>query len=284
MRRRPIRKLRPMYYTALVLAARRPGEKNPLSLAEGVSHKCLIDMAGQPMIRRVVDTLAASPEIGKILISIDDEAVLANIAPLDALRAMGRLEFVASGPNLFKSVKQALSRDVDYPILVTTADNALMTEDMIARFCADFDASAAEVGVAVTKAETVWAKYPEGQRRPHRFADGPICNCNIFGLRSPAAVAAAKAFEGGGQFGKSKLRVLKAFGFVNLLLYLSRRLTLAAVFRRISQVFSLRIEAIELPFAEAPIDVDNERTARIARDILSARQKLQQEMSDKLVA
>lgn len=223
------------------------------------------------MIARVIRTIAACPEIGTILISTDDSSVLSGIAPLDDLASNGRLKFVKAGTNLFQSVKAALGDGTDYPVLVTTADNALMTEEMIARFLSDFDASTADVGVAITKAETVWAKYPDGQRRPHRFADGPICNCNIFGLRNASAVTAAKAFEGGGQFGKSKLRVLQAFGFVNLLLYLSKQLTLASTFTRISKSFGVTIEAIELPFAEAPIDVDNERTARIARQILADR-------------
>jgi hypothetical protein len=262
-----------MKYTALVLAARRPDEQNPLSLAEGVTHKCLIDMGGMPMIARVIRTIALCPEIGTILISTDDSSSLSGISPLDDLVSRGRLKFVRAGDNLFQSVKQALPRGTEYPVLVTTADNALMTEEMIARFLSDFGVSTADVGVAITRAETVWAKYPDGQRRPHRFADGPICNCNIFGLRNASAVTAAKAFEGGGQFGKSKLRVLRAFGFVNLLLYLSKQLTLGATFKRISKSFGVTVEALGLPFAEAPIDVDNERTARIARQIIAERKR-----------
>lgn len=260
-----------MTYTALVLAARRPGEINPLSSAEGVSHKCLIDMVGRPMIAWVVECLANSPDIGKILICIDEVEAVAAIPPLDRLAREGRLAYVPSGDNLFESVKLGLSGDVTYPVLVTTADNALMTPEMIAHYCASVKADRCDVGVAITRAETIWAKYPEGQRRPHRFADGRYSNCNIFTLRSTNALRAAKAFEGGGQFGKSKMRVLQAFGIFNLLLYLSKRLTLAQTFRRISKRFGVRVAPIELPFAEAPIDVDNERTARIAREVLQAR-------------
>lgn len=256
--------------TALVLAARRPGVVDPLSQAEGVSHKCLIEIGGRPMIARVADCLAASPEIGEIIVSIDDEAVLEPVAAVRWLKATGRLRCVASGPNLFDSVRRALPETVAWPVLVTTADNALMTPEMIAHAASGFAASGADVGVALTSTELVWSKYPDGQRRPHRFADGPVSNCNIFFLKGPEALRAARAFEGGGQFGKSKLRVLQAFGFLNLLLYLSKRLTLAAVFRRISRRFGLIVAPVDLPFAEAPIDVDNERTCRIAREIVAA--------------
>ena len=261
-----------MTYTALVLAAQRKGEINPLAAAEGETYKCVIDMVGRPMISRVVECLADSPEIGQILICIDEPEVVEQIAPLDRLAAEGRLAYVPSGPNLFESVKIALSGDIAFPVLITTADNALMTPDMIRDYCASYEASGAEVGVAVTRAETIWAKYPDGQRRPHRFADGPYSNCNIFTLQSAEALRAAKAFEGGGQFGKSKKRVLQAFGVFNLLLYVSKRLTIAQVFKRISKRFGLNVAAIELDYAEAPIDVDNERTARIARQALTERE------------
>lgn len=260
-----------MTMTALVMAARRPDEANPIAISEGVSHKCLIAIGGRPMLERVAFCLAESPGIGEILVSLDDPKVLDAVPALAPLRASGRLRAVPAGGNLFESVRLGLD-GAAWPALVTTADNALMTPEMIGRFLADWAETDAEVGVAVTRAETVWAKYPDGQRRPHRFRDGPISNCNIFALRSPAALRAARAFEGGGQFGKSKLRVLQAFGPINLLLYLSKMLTRAQVFARISRVFRVKVVALELPFAEAPIDVDNERTLRIAREIVALRQ------------
>ena len=43
-----------MSVSALVLAARRPGVADPLALKAGVSHKCLIEMDGGPMIEQAV--------------------------------------------------------------------------------------------------------------------------------------------------------------------------------------------------------------------------------------
>lgn len=260
-----------MKYTALVLAARRPGENNPLAEAEGVSHKCLIDIGGESMIARVADCLARSPRIGHIMVSIDDPSVLDDIPVVERLRAEGRLSIVFSAENFFASVAGALGPGVIWPALITTADNALMTPEMIGHFIREYEAEGGDVAVAVTSAETIWAKYPDGQRRPHRFADGKYSNCNIFALKDAAALHAAKAFEGGGQFGKSKLRVLQAFGFLNLLIYISQLYPLAAVFQRISRRFGLKVIPVELPFAEAPIDVDHERSARLARQIIAAR-------------
>lgn len=260
-----------MTYTALIMAAQRKGEPNPLAASEGLTHKCMMDMEGQPMILRVLSSLTESRQIGDILISIDDPAVVADLPPIAEGVAAGRIRFVDSGENLFISVKMALGPDVRFPVVVSTADNATHTGEMVDHFLDACAADGCDVGVSVTAAETIWAKYPEGQRRPHRFRDGMWSNCNLFALKSAATLGAAKAFEGGGQFGKSKKRVLQAFGWFNLLLYVSKMMTLKGTFERISKRFGVRIAPIEMPFAEAPIDVDNERTARIAREILAAR-------------
>ena len=179
-----------------------------------------------------------------------------------------------SEDNLFTSVQAALVEQSRYPVIICTADNALQTAEMVDHFCEGFEGSDCDAAVALTPAEVIWAKYPDGQRRPYTFKDGKYSNCNLFGLRTPRSVAAAKAFEGGGQFGKSKARIFKAFGLINLALYHYTMITLNGVFNRLSKRFKIKIVPVIMPFAEAPIDVDNERTERIARDVLAERRRL----------
>ncbi|MDO9488983.1 MAG: hypothetical protein Q7J32_11460 [Sphingomonadaceae bacterium] len=57
--------------TALVLAGKRDGVLDPLAAAAGVTHKCLVPIAGRPLIAHVVDALAASRQVATILVSID---------------------------------------------------------------------------------------------------------------------------------------------------------------------------------------------------------------------
>lgn len=260
-----------MTYTALVLAAQRPGIVDPLAQKGGVSHKCLIDMDGTPMIERVLDSLKGSENIGQILISIDDPDALLI---LDSVRddvKNGVVKMVQSGQNLYSSVTNALGETTDFPVIICTADNALQTAEMIDHFCAEFSKSKADAGVSVTPAELIWSKYPEGQRRPYTLSDGKFSNCNLYGIRTRQCLIAAKPFEGGGQFGKSSKRILQAFGIFNLVLYKYGRLSLDGVFTRISKRLGIRIRPVIMPFAEAPIDVDNERTERIALRVLEAR-------------
>ena len=61
-------------FTGLVLAASR-GNLDPLAQAGGVSHKCFIDIAGQPMLRRVVSAVMASGRIGRTIVAIEPESI-----------------------------------------------------------------------------------------------------------------------------------------------------------------------------------------------------------------
>src|SRR6056297_1252266 len=127
-------------------------------------------------------------------------------------RPADRLRVIESRDNLFLSIRAALDAPSQFPALICTADNALQTTQMVDHFCTAFEATGAGIGVGMTRAETIWARYPEGQLRPYRFRDGQFSNCNLFALADTDALGAARAFEGGGQFGKSALRILNAFG------------------------------------------------------------------------
>ena len=49
-----------LQYSALVLAARRPGILDPLAKAVGVTHKCLAPINGRPMLERVIEAVLQS--------------------------------------------------------------------------------------------------------------------------------------------------------------------------------------------------------------------------------
>ncbi len=71
--------------TALVLAGTRAGG-DPLAEYAGVSHKALIEVGGRTMVERVVEALAASPEIERIVVAIERPELLAGLAGLEPPR------------------------------------------------------------------------------------------------------------------------------------------------------------------------------------------------------
>jgi len=247
--------------TALVLAAQRDGTIDPLAAAMGVSHKCLVPLAGRPLILHVLEALLAAPRIGEIRISIDDPAILAGIVD-------PRITLVRSSPNLVDSVIAGLA-GAAWPVLVTTADNALLTPAAIAQI--QRDAAGADVAVAFTRRESVLAAHPDGQRRFYTFSEGGYSNCNAYWIASADALGAAEVFRQGGQFAKHPGRIVKAFGLVNLIRFRFGIGSLDAAFARFSRRFGRLLRPVVLEDGAVAIDVDNVRTHGIAEELLLAR-------------
>ena len=116
--------------TALVLAGKRDGALDPLAADAAVSHKCLVPIAGRPLIAHVLDALDRAPEVERIIVSVDSAATIAGVAEVQRLLATGKLQVAEAQPNLVDSIIAAL-RNSAYPALVTTADNVLLTPQAV---------------------------------------------------------------------------------------------------------------------------------------------------------
>jgi len=257
-------------YTGLVLAASR-GHLDPLALAGGVSHKCFIDIAGEPMLRRVVRGVMDSGRIGRTIVAIEPDSVAEAKTILAPLPRAGEIEYVASRENIGASVS-AVAAGGMLPLVITTGDNALHTAEMVRFFCDALDGLDADGAIGLTPARAVLDKYPEGNRAFHRFRDGAFSSCNIYALLTERALKGPRIFESGGQFGKKPRRLIGAFGLAAFLLYKSRLFTLRTVLRALSRTVGLRTAPILMPFAEGPIDVDRPQDWELANRIVRDRE------------
>lgn len=262
--------MRDRRYTGLVLAASR-GNLDPLAKAGGVSHKCFIDIAGQPMLRRVVAGVVDCGRIGRTIVAIEPDSIEEAKQLLAGLPGADTIEYVASHDTIGSTVSAVAGPDM-LPLVVTTGDNALHTAEMVRFFCDALDGVAADGAIGLTPAEIVLAAYPEGNRAFHRFRDGGFSSCNLYALLTPRSFNGPRVFNSGGQFGKKPRRLIRAFGLVAFLLYKSRLMTLRGFLALLSRVIGLRAAPVIMPFAEGPIDVDRAQDWALANRIVAARE------------
>jgi CTP:molybdopterin cytidylyltransferase MocA len=261
-------------YTALVLAASR-GNLDPLAQAGGVSHKCFIDIAGEPMLRRVVRAVAESGRVKRIVVAIEEEAMAEAREILAPVPGAKDIVYVASKDNIATSVTAAAAAQPDaVPLVITTGDNALHTPEMVAHFCDALGAvaaSGADGAIGLTPARYILEKYPGETRAFHRFRDGQYSSCNLYALLTPRSIERGpEIFRSGGQFGKKPKRLIGAFGVLAFLVYKSRMVSLATFLKLVGRAIGIRTAPVLMPFAEGPIDVDRmqdwELANRIVRD------------------
>ncbi|MFN2100516.1 NTP transferase domain-containing protein [Altererythrobacter sp. MF3-039] len=256
--------------TVLVLAASRAGPEDAVAALRGVSHKCLVEIDGEIMLQRVVREISGSKSAGDIWVSIESEDLLRQVPYLSEMMDAGRLHFLPAGENLFASIMAGAEAIPDpYPLVVSTGDNALHTSEMFEYFCRAVLDSEMDAGVGMTPASTILEAYPDGKRAFHELKDGGWSSCNLYAAKTQRAIDAAKVFETGGQFGKRPSRIMKAFGLPFMLMYKFKLATLDGMANYLSKRWKIDVKAVRMPFADAPIDVDNpgdfERTEAILK-------------------
>jgi GTP:adenosylcobinamide-phosphate guanylyltransferase len=261
-------------FTALVLAGRRgPADSlaDALAASDASGHHALLDVAGVPMLLRVVRTLKASPHIGRIVVSIDDPGVLDGVPELRTALADGSLACRSAGESPSRSVYDALEgATAGEKVLVVTADHALLTTEMLEHFTQE-PAGDADVLVAVVPARVIRAHYPESTRTYIKFRDDWVSGANLFAFLTPAGRRAAEFWVRAERFRKQPWKLVGAFGPVALLLFLLRRLDLEGAMERVSRAMDVRVRAVRMPWAEAAIDVDRPSDLELVNRILAER-------------
>jgi len=156
----------------------------------------------------------------------------------------------------------------EFPLFIPTADHCLLTPETIAEIGSEAARLGAGAGVALARREDVLAVHPEGQRRFYEFSDVAVSNCNAYWIGDRAALRAAEAFRGGGQFVKKPIRVMQAFGLINLLRFRFGLGPIHHIFQRISRHLNVDIAPLLVSNGATAIDVDNERSLRVTEALM----------------
>jgi len=255
-------------HQALVLAASRP--QDPVARHAGQSHKALVPVGGVPMLIRVLRVLRASRSIGGIAVCLEAGAPVAGAEPeLQALLAGGAVTLIDAASTPSRSVLAALGT-LPLPLLITTADHPLLSAAMIDRFCAAVPVDA-DAAVAVVRASLLQRSYPNAIRTYYRFAGEGYSGCNLFLLQSPDALRVVELWTRLERHRKQPWRLIAEVGPIALLRFLLGRLDLEGAMHHLSTRVGAKVRAVEMPFAEAAIDVDKPADLELAEAILARR-------------
>jgi GTP:adenosylcobinamide-phosphate guanylyltransferase len=250
----------------VVLAGGKAGA-DPLARAHGMSHRCLIPLAGRPLVAHVLQTAALHPAVESLAVSVEREAFGGLFDVLSQLPGRGIVKLVEARENLVDSVLAA-AHDWDGPLLITTADHALLSTGSIDVLIEAL--GTADVAVAMATREAVLATNPDAAPQFHDFADAAYASCNLYAVAGPDALRAAEVFRGGGRFAGNAWRILRAFGPMSLILLRLRAVTLGGAMERVSRRLGLRIAPVVLDDGSQALDVDDAQTHGVAEALLNA--------------
>jgi len=252
---------------ALVLAGTRPGG-DPLAQYAGVTHKALIEVGGLPMLARVLAALDAVPEVSHVVVAIDRPELLSTMPPIG--KPVTTMP-TASGPSA--TVAAALDAQ-QLPLLVTTADHALLRAGWITEFldaagrAVAADGSPADAVLALARRENVLAAVPDTERTWLRFSDGAYSGCNLFLLRSARVAGIVRFWQQMEAERKRPLSLLKRLGPVHVLRYRLGWLSLTSALQRLGELAGARLAAVMLSDGRAAIDVDKPADLDLVRELI----------------
>ena len=246
---------------------------DPVASFRGSPCKALTPVAGVPMLERVLSALAASGCIAATTLVGPSSSALASAPALRQQIEAGRLGWLAPAASPVQSALAGLDACANNgPVLVTTADHALLSAAIVTHFIDQASTLQADFVVAVARLDTVLAGFPGTRRTAIGLQDGPFCGCNLFAVCTPRGAELVAFWRRVEQQRKKPWRVIAgALGVTGVLRYLAGRLTLQQALERLAEKQGLRLAAVVLPFAEAAVDVDTLADLALVERTLAAR-------------
>ncbi|HEX6219219.1 MAG TPA: nucleotidyltransferase family protein [Sphingomicrobium sp.] len=253
-----------MSWTAIVLAGSRPGP-DPFAKAHGTDLKALIPVSGLPMVARPVHALLNSPQVERVrVLAQQPERIAAALEP-DA-----RLIVEASGATIASTLDDLLADPAtDFPLLVTTADHALLDPAMIRDFCEN--AAGADVAIGLVERRALMARLPETSRTWLSFRGGAYSGANLFAFGSAKAARAVALWRSVEQDRKKGWRMVAALGPALLFGAVLRLRTLDQTLEAAGKKVGLSIRKVELSNPLAAVDVDKPADHALVTAILDGR-------------
>ena len=253
-----------MSHTAVVLAGSRPG-RDAFAEQYGTDLKALIPIAGEPMVRRPIRALLSSRAISQIVVLSQAPQRIAAAVDADT-----RVEFRSSRGTIAETILELCdNKQTAWPLLVTTADHALLDAVMVDEFVAG--AAGADVALGVVERGTLLRRFPDAQRTWLKFRGRAYTGANLFVLSSPAVRSAIELWRSVEQDRKKAWRVLSLLGPVTLLCIALRLVSLDEVMKQLSGRLRLQVKAVALSNPLAGIDVDKPADHDLVEAILAGK-------------
>ena len=163
----------------------------------------------------------------------------------------------------------AVLRPPARPLLVTTADHALLDVRTLDEFCSG--AANADLAVGVVEREILLHRFPNAVRTWLKFRGGAFTGANIFALGSPKVAPAIELWRSVEQDRKKGWRLIGLLGPLTLIGAALRVSTIDAVLARLGRKLGLTVRAVRLSNPIAGVDVDKPADHTLVEAILAGR-------------
>lgn len=217
------------------------------------------------MVARPARALLESRNVGSIIVLCQAPARLT-----EALPRSERISIRRSAGTIAQTMLE-LIRDptIQWPLLVTTADHALLDPPTVEEFCAS--AAGSDIAIGVVERTDLLRRLPDSRRTWLKFRGGSYTGANLFALASPRVAPAIEQWRSVEQGRKKGWRIIGLLGPVLLLGVMLRLLTLEQVLVRAGRRLNLSLKPVRLSNPLAGVDVDKMSDHALAQSIIEGK-------------
>jgi GTP:adenosylcobinamide-phosphate guanylyltransferase len=224
------------------------------------------------MLSRVAKALVEHSSIGSVIVLAQADHALMAHPDTAWMKDHPAIAFEAGGGSVSAAIADALERHPGrYPFLVTTADHALLDRAILDAFISPAARAGADLAFGMVERRVLEAAYPGNRRTWVHFRGGSYSGANLFWLASPRALNALRLWRTIEHQRKRGWAIIRAFGPLMLAAVALRLVTLSGALQLAGRRLRLTAAAIEIPIAEACIDIDKPEDHALATRILAAR-------------
>ena len=234
----------------------------------GGGFKSMLEINGRPMVQYVLDALAGSARVERILVvGLPLSNYLESSRPV--LRMEDRGDMVA---NILAGAREISTLDpAARHCLVVSADIPAINSAMVDWLIDQIEQHDDEIIYNVIERKVMEARYPGSRRTYVRLKDLEVCGGDMNAIRLSLAASDNPLWDRLIEARKSPMRQAALIGYDTLFWLLLRRLSLSEAQRAVSERLGIRARALLCPFAEMGMDVDKPFQLEIMRKDLAVR-------------
>ncbi|MBX6378835.1 MAG: nucleotidyltransferase family protein, partial [Clostridia bacterium] len=243
---------------ALVLAGR--VNRGALAGEEEVPFEALIDVAGRPMVRHVVEALAAARSVAGIVV-VGPARLLRPHLPAEVILVEPGGNLVASMRNGFRALAEKR------PCLVVASDIPLVTGAMLDEFVEACRSTGASLCCPIVPREVCESRFPEVRRTYASLREGTFTLGNCFYVAPEAREPVLAQLEVFYALRKRPLRLARQLGLRMIVKYLLRTASLGELEALAAARLGVPARAVVCRHPEIGVDVDKPADLILARSV-----------------
>lgn len=247
-------------HDAIILA----GGKNTAALKRMTrkEYEALIDIAGEPMVAFVARTLAASKNIGRIL-------VIGPRLELEKISLPAQVRVLEGGCTLLETIHLGIAAlGHSHKTLIATADIPLISKAAVDHFIEACTQKEADFYYPIVAKEIHNRYYPNNKRTYVALQEGTFTGGNLFMVK-PDIVPKCLGFARGIiNKRKSPFALCRIMGWSIVLRFICKQLTIRALEQRFLEISGVTGTVIRTPYPEIGIDVDKPQDLELVQALL----------------